>query len=101
MNLNRAISIRAVKAAIKQHRDIKKAAHAFGVSYAQLWHALFRHGIRLPDRRDFRRAGFEEAMRRYPLSPHLQAEFVGLSPRQFRASAIRYGLLQPSRKEAA
>lgn len=101
MNINRAIpSIRAVRAAIRQHHDVEKAAHKFGVSYAVLWAALYKHGTRLPYRRDFRRAGFEEAMRRFPRDRGLQAEFVGLSPRQFRASAIRYGLLQ-SRKEAA
>ncbi|MBX9830231.1 MAG: hypothetical protein K2Y27_35200 [Xanthobacteraceae bacterium] len=94
MNVNNAVPpIRRIKTAIAKHRDVGEAASKFGVSYPVLWAELFKHGIRLPYRRDMRRAGFVEAIRRCPNSRYKQADFVGLLPRQFRVSARRYGLI--------
>ncbi len=96
--------IRTLKAVVKRDPDLAAVAHSFGVSYARLWYRLHKAGETLPYRRAFRRGAFIEAMRRYPKSPAMQADFVGLTPRQFRASCRRYGLVdttgKPSRENA-
>jgi hypothetical protein len=87
---------RAIDAALKGGRTVEAAARQLGLAYVVFWAAAYRAGIKLPYRRDMRRAGFVEALRRHPNDRHAQAQFVGLSTRQFRASAILYGLIEKS-----
>lgn len=87
---------RAIDAALKGGRPVEEAARRLGVAYVVFWAAAYRAGIKLPYRRDMRQAGFEEALRRFPDDRVAQGQFVGLTARQFRASALRYGLIEES-----
>jgi hypothetical protein len=87
---------RAIDAAFKGGRPVEEAARSLGLAYVVFWAAAYRAGIKLPYRRDMRLAGFVEALRRHPNDRVAQAGFVGLKTRQFRASALRYGLIEES-----
>jgi hypothetical protein len=71
----------------------KQKAREIGVAFCEFWYAASRAGVRLPYKQKYRRLGMELALAKWPNDRWRQGEFVGLSPRQFRASALGYGLI--------
>ena len=76
--------------------DLRAAAKKLEIDYVVFMAAAFKAKLFYPYYREHRREGFRQALLRFPNDRVAQGRFVGLTARQFRASALRYGLIEAS-----